>query len=848
MATKPITGYKSVGIKKEEIKKTPPPAGQQYVQQPNGSYKSFAIPGGVNPAPTAPKPQAGVFTNKATGVQTDAKGNPITQPIPFEAPQQTTAQKAESLIRNDQADLNDYSSELGFEKDLFPTGIQGMVDEVANQQKQKMEQAQQQVTEAQRADEFNTGEFKRSGETQIEGIKSMYAQGREGAMSVTNPMVSEKATGILKGRIDDAISRKDQANIDRQNALNDLRIAQKQGRRDAVQSAQDALNRAEQTIQQAETDLLNAETAASEEFRAGATALSNIGKTQADILAQQAETQRQGITTFSSLIESGTELTPQAIKSLSTQLGLDFETAFDFYSGAQAIRDEKGLSNEEKQVQIAQLNQDLQDQQAGLTTEAAKNTQAYVNLVKSGADQETLSAFKELAGITDMNDPFVQLDLEKKKLENNILDRQSQGLPVTIDDYATYFDIIEQQNELNGSGGQALVPTGSLEGITTSFEGGKLNITQEGGLKPYQCGAWVNRVWGLASGSGGGMGNSYQSKLDLVNNRGIAIGELNNFNFAQMIKPGMAFVSEAGATGHTGIVTMVDPAGKMFKTMEANVGDSNYAVGDPPIEKTHFLNENGLKGFVYPPNYNAVGTSQTADEDFKVALNSISFGSVSAKDTANEVLNGLLEKGDTKKAQQFIITQTRNNATATQQDVLDGKLNTIDALNRIKTKLSEFEEKGGDTGIFTGVKESTLQKGGLTSDPELAGVANDIALAIVDYRRAVSGAAFTESEGKAYDSIFPSTGKTSELNIAKIDSILEKLDSDTNAFYKRRIGPEIYDSIFATTQSTPEAVTTTQSPAKDYAASYKNYINEAVTDEQAGLDDDAFSELDSIFN
>lgn len=178
------------------------------------------------------------------------------------------------------------------------------------------------------------------------------------------------------------------------------------------------------------------------------------------------------------------------------------------------------------------------------------------------------------------------------------------------------------------------------------------------------------------------------------------------------------------------------------------------------------------------------------------AMNSIKFSSVASRKDAQNILVDLLATGDTEAAKQFLGTQIFNSATAGQQDVLTGKEDTIVALDRIQDRLAQFEALGGDTGIFTGLSEKALRKGGFTKDPELAGIANDIGLAIIDYRRAVSGAAFTESEAKAYDALFPSIGKTSDLNNALINSVRVKLEADRDNFYRRRIGDNNYNQIF----------------------------------------------------
>ena len=109
--------------------------------------------------------------------------------------------------------------------------------------------------------------------------------------------------------------------------------------------------------------------------------------------------------------------------------------------------------------------------------------------------------------------------------------------------------------------------------------------------------------------------------------------------------------------------------------------------------------------------------------------------------------------------------------------------------------MKALKDAGVDTGFLTGLRERALEKGGFAvGTPEQNAIANEIAIAIINYRRAVSGAAFTESEAEAYEKVFPTTGKTSVLNQQKINSIRKTANNAQDAFYRRSIGFS-YDEI-----------------------------------------------------
>jgi hypothetical protein len=160
-------------------------------------------------------------------------------------------------------------------------------------------------------------------------------------------------------------------------------------------------------------------------------------------------------------------------------------------------------------------------------------------------------------------------------------------------------------------------------------------------------------------------------------------------------------------------------------------------------------------------------------------------------------LDELLEDGDTEGAKDYIQGLARDKATSTQRDQLFGRDDALNSLERIKKGLADLESQGIDTGFFTGLQEKVLEAGGFdVGTPGQNALSNEIAIAIIDYRRAVSGAAFTESEGAAYERVFPSTGKTTELNSSKIDSLITNMNARQDSFYRREIGTKNYDKLF----------------------------------------------------
>lgn len=163
---------------------------------------------------------------------------------------------------------------------------------------------------------------------------------------------------------------------------------------------------------------------------------------------------------------------------------------------------------------------------------------------------------------------------------------------------------------------------------------------------------------------------------------------------------------------------------------------------------------------------------------------------------AREALDDILDMDDSVQTLDFIEKLARDSASVAARDALEGKSETMTALNDIESLLGEYEDKGGDTNMLTG----TLEKWGenilgVTGDPELARIANEIKATIQSHRKMVSGAAFSESEAKEYQELFPDISSSSELNQAKIDSLRNVFQRSMDNFYGRRIGKENYKKL-----------------------------------------------------
>lgn len=189
-------------------------------------------------------------------------------------------------------------------------------------------------------------------------------------------------------------------------------------------------------------------------------------------------------------------------------------------------------------------------------------------------------------------------------------------------------------------------------------------------------------------------------------------------------------------------------------------------------------------------------------EDLALAINTALATSNLSNDARKAVANNVnqyLQQGDVGAAKDALLTAIQNKLSATENDKLLAWEQGYQAVVDIEQGLEDLRKAGIDTGFLVGKSEEALQKIGQTTDTETARLKAKVAMAIINYRKNVSGAAFTESEAREYTNIFPSIGKTKELNDALIKNLKESFTSNKDGFIRRKVGNAAYDTIFGST-------------------------------------------------
>jgi len=167
-------------------------------------------------------------------------------------------------------------------------------------------------------------------------------------------------------------------------------------------------------------------------------------------------------------------------------------------------------------------------------------------------------------------------------------------------------------------------------------------------------------------------------------------------------------------------------------------------------------------------------------------------------ETIFDKLDDALSSDDPGKVRDFLkkIAIENSPGGTEQAKQITGQERTVEFLDEIYGDLQAFENAGGKTNIFRGTLEEIAKKAGAVKDPELRKIAVKITKARQQYRRAMTGVAFSPGENLEYDAVFPSISKTAEFNTAVIDGLRESFRGDVDFFYRFAMGGEAYDSLF----------------------------------------------------
>ena len=191
--------------------------------------------------------------------------------------------------------------------------------------------------------------------------------------------------------------------------------------------------------------------------------------------------------------------------------------------------------------------------------------------------------------------------------------------------------------------------------------------------------------------------------------------------------------------------------------------------------------------------YNQTPAQKTAGQKEKykdVLLNIIGRAGLTKDDRAN-ITQSLSESSDPLQV-------IKTNAKTMMPDK-GNKLLQVDIayekMNEVKKAYDEYYAKGLETGYGTGMYENGLRVFGRTNDPELIKLKTATALALQDYRHAMSGTAYSDAESKEISSVFPQISNTKEVNDAVMKQSIDMMQKYIGNQYRYVLGNKQYSSL-----------------------------------------------------
>jgi hypothetical protein len=199
-------------------------------------------------------------------------------------------------------------------------------------------------------------------------------------------------------------------------------------------------------------------------------------------------------------------------------------------------------------------------------------------------------------------------------------------------------------------------------------------------------------------------------------------------------------------------------------------------------------------------NTNNPYVTGTVDPNYKTALSVILGSDKFTKEQKTSITNAI-NSGDDPFA--VIKNQTKNIMGQTLATDLGKAEIAKDQLINIDSLLKQYYANGGDTGIFKGNYENVMNRLGKVSDPDLVGLATNIALAMQNYRLSVTGTAASIQEDARIENVFPGINKTEGLNKARTDALIKSFDTRIDSAYRNTIGSS-YDKLKEANKSVPD--------------------------------------------
>lgn len=159
----------------------------------------------------------------------------------------------------------------------------------------------------------------------------------------------------------------------------------------------------------------------------------------------------------------------------------------------------------------------------------------------------------------------------------------------------------------------------------------------------------------------------------------------------------------------------------------------------------------------------------------------------------------LADEGDEKGLKEVIQQAAIENENVDAKNQIRGRQATIAALTDAQAVLQQMKAAGVPTNILTGTIEDVARKLGTSTDPRYVEFSNQLADALINYRRAATGVAFGEKEAAEYSRMFPNYRQTLPVNEAAIRGLKRAMETNDRTYWRGKLGEAGVKAIFGET-------------------------------------------------
>lgn len=179
-----------------------------------------------------------------------------------------------------------------------------------------------------------------------------------------------------------------------------------------------------------------------------------------------------------------------------------------------------------------------------------------------------------------------------------------------------------------------------------------------------------------------------------------------------------------------------------------------------------------------------------------------------------KTLSGLAVDGNEEDLRSAMKQAAIESEPSTSRTQLQGREQMVGSLLDAKAILSDMKTRGVPTDILTGSVEDIARKLGTSTNPEYVRLGNRLASTLIAYRKAATGAQFSEKESSQYQKMFPNYSNEFPVNDALIQGLLDEAQTNNRIFWSNKVGSKAAGWILGESAAAGNGPATTQPPPK----------------------------------